>query len=480
MKRIICLVLAVLLLTGTLVSCGGNNGGKPAETDKKPAETQNDEVRVLSDLPEGLSFNGADFTVAARGTACSVDYEEISGDGVEDSVYKRNRKAEDVLKVKISAILSEENNLDEMVTAIKAGENTYAAAMTHITKMMDLTQQGYFYNVDMVPHLDLDKPYWTKSVTDSLKIGDKSYLFSGDISIVDNTSLWSIFFNKEMRENLGLKNYYDEMAEGRWTFDLFAKDTAAAANDLNGDGQWDWSVDQFGFVNLTDPLCGFYGSMGQMAVTRDSDGTLAYTLGADSSVNAIMKIADWAISGSATYLLGIERITTNQWSDLTNVFTTGRALFMGRPIGVVYQLRDMEQQFGILPMPKMDESQPDYVSSVQEWGQCVYAVPVCSADPAMSGAVLEFLGGLSTDTVRKAYYDVALTRRYSRDKESSASLDILFDNVVLDLGFCYFGLRTTIAEMVESGVVSSKLQSMEKSINRQIATAEKNIAKLDH
>lgn len=477
-KRVLCLCLCVLTVAVSLVSCGKKTPGQEKET--ADAQSSESPVRSLSDVPDDLTFNGADFTVATRYTCGSVDAEEITGEATPDAVYRRNRLAEEKLKVKINAISSEDTKIGEMVTSIKAGEQIYSAGITHITRMAALVQEGYFINVDDVPYLDLDKPYWAKSVTESLRIGEKSYLFSGDISLQDNSNVWCVYFNKEMMENLGLGDPYGPMAEGRWTMDVYTKDASAAANDLNGDGRWDWSVDQFGAVNLYETLCGFYNGMGQLSVSRDGEDTLAFTLGKDSSVDALMRISKWVTAGQDSYLLDVERVNDSDWDELRNVFVSGRSLFFNQVAGISFLLRDMEQPFGILPMPKADEKQAEYVSSTQEWGQCVYGVTVCAPDTAMAGAVLEYLGGISTDTTRAAFYDVALTRRYTRDKESAASLDILFSNIVIDPGFCYFGLRSTVEEIAKTGVVSSNLQSKEKSVARQILTLEKIIGKLDH
>ncbi len=484
MKKLVCLALALLMLAGSLVACG--------ETKKPSAETTgtsessgtkgDSSIRSLSNVPDDLTFDGADFVVATRGTSSSIDQEEIVGEGTADSVYKRNRMAEDKLKVKISHATDDDTKLDFLVTSIKAGEQTYSGALTHITRMASLVQEGYFINVDEVPYLDLEQPYWAKSVTDSLTVGDKSYLFSGDMTITDNTNIWCVYFNKELTEDLGLESPYVPLEEGRWTMDMFSKNAALAASDVNGDGIWDYSTDRFGVSNLNETLCGYYNGMGQLSVIRNEEDELVFNLGAPSSVDALQRISKWATAGSETYLLDVARIPADgtEWDQLVNVFVSGRSLYHVHTAVMIFMMREMEQAFGILPMPKADEKQDKYVSSTQEWGQCVMAVPVCAPDLTMAGAVIEYLGGISTDTIRTAYYDVALTRKMSRDKESSVSLDIIFDNIVIDPGFSYFGLRSTVEDIATGGTIASKLQSKEKSINRQIQQIEKIINKLDH
>lgn len=199
-------------------------------------------------------------------------------------------------------------------------------------------------------------------------------------------------------------------------------------------------------------------------------------------MNALMKLTEWAVTGAGTTFLEASQISTGEpWIDLRSVFAAGRALYYNHVIAVIVEyLRDMENEYGILPMPKYDENQENYISSTQEWGQCVYAVPICAPDVNMSGAVLEYMGGVSTDTVRSAYYDVALTRKYSRDTESVKSLDILFNNVVIDLGFSFLGMQGSVSNALANGTIASTLKSSKKVTEKNIEKVEKQIAELQN
>ncbi|MBQ7930032.1 MAG: hypothetical protein IJ334_03340, partial [Clostridia bacterium] len=54
-----------------------------------------------------------------------------------------------------------------------------------------------------------------------------------------------------------------------------------------------------------------------------------------------------------------------------------------------------------------------------------------------STIITEALNSHSTDTVLKAYYDVSLTTKYSRDEETGRMLDLIFDNLVYDVSIVY-------------------------------------------
>ena len=67
---------------------------------------------------------------------------------------------------------------------------------------------------------------------------------------------------------------------------------------------------------------------------------------------------------------------------------------------------------GILPYPKYDTEQEDYISL--DWGGLM-GVPGTIVNTEMVGAVIELLAYESADTVIPAYYDVLLSGKLARD-----------------------------------------------------------------
>jgi len=65
----------------------------------------------------------------------------------------------------------------------------------------------------------------------------------------------------------------------------------------------------------------------------------------------------------------------------------------------------------------------------------IHCITVSTANTRqeMTGTVLEALAYYSKDTTVEAYYDTNLQGIVSRDEESRAMLDIIFNNVVYDL-----------------------------------------------
>ena len=88
----------------------------------------------------------------------------------------------------------------------------------------------------------------------------------------------------------------------------------------------------------------------------------------------------------------------------------------------------MDIEFGILPYPKMDEAQENYITSSHDTAN-VGAIPMTCGKADTMGAVLEVLARESAEDVVPAYYETALKVKYARDDQSSRMLDIIRYNI---------------------------------------------------
>lgn len=80
----------------------------------------------------------------------------------------------------------------------------------------------------------------------------------------------------------------------------------------------------------------------------------------------------------------------------------------------VSYLRDMKDDFGIVPWPKYDESSDGYAANVDA-GTDLFVVPITTADAERTSIILEALCAEGYRSVIPAYYEVALQKKYTRD-----------------------------------------------------------------
>jgi hypothetical protein len=90
-------------------------------------------------------------------------------------------------------------------------------------------------------------------------------------------------------------------------------------------------------------------------------------------------------------------------------------------------LREMKSDFGMLPYPKLDEFQEEYVSFMHN-ASVMITCPVSSDIDRVNeelSAVIEALASESYRSVTIPYYETALKAAYNRDDLSSQMIDII-------------------------------------------------------
>lgn len=80
--------------------------------------------------------------------------------------------------------------------------------------------------------------------------------------------------------------------------------------------------------------------------------------------------------------------------------------------------RDLECEFGILPLPKADKGQESYYSALSMGQADTVSIPLTSSDPERTATILEAMTALASQTTYTAYIDRALTYKYLRDDDS--------------------------------------------------------------
>ena len=100
----------------------------------------------------------------------------------------------------------------------------------------------------------------------------------------------------------------------------------------------------------------------------------------------------------------------------------------------IAMLRGMTDDFGIIPVPKQDETQTDYITTISPWVSRYIAMPTTCGSPEMAGAVVDAMSRESANTVVPAYFDNLLNQKIARDQDSIEMLKDIFSSVVYDIG----------------------------------------------
>ena len=476
MKKFICIILILL----TLVSCGTPDTTVDAEitteADTLPQE-ETTEFQYTPDI-EVMDWEGREFIFAC--TSENYDggyYETIDiyveteiGEVFNDAVYRRNKNVEEKYNVVIV-----ENKYDSVRTtianAVNAGDDICNAIFSLSGEPLFHAQSGMLIDLNTMPHMDFTQPWWDSNAQAELSIGGKSYLMTGDISVMDDNCTMLFFFNKKLLSDYNLGNPYELLDADKWTFDEYQAMVRGVSADLNGDGVYD-NNDLFGTV-LAYHYVQYIAQAGGVKYTQnDADGIPQPTFMNERTTNVIDKIAGLFFDETAAVFYDNLKDPSggNSYTYGRQLFTKDQILFcLSQPL-IFYEFRDMESEFGIMPIPKYDESQDRYYSAVDV--ACTFlTVPKTIADRDFTGYILEAFAAESKNTLTPAYYEVMLKRKYTRDDESSDVLDLIGKSRLYDLGvfFGWGGINGIISTAIKNK--NTDIQSAYDKIEKAFTTA---------
>lgn len=396
------------------------------------------------EIPDDLDFGGEKinmwyFTKNSDISESFIDIAgELDGDVVNEALYYRNLSVEEKLNVDIvftdTGIASSDVG-NAIRSLIMSGDDAYDVFNVVQWNSASLVTEGLYYNLAGLPYVDIEQPWWSAYYINELNIGHNNYYFlCGDISIDMIRCISCVYFNKNLFENYygDPDGLYETVLAGDWTLERMFTYAEGAFADLNSSGKPD-KDDQFGLLlnryNNIDIL--FYGA-GLRATGRDSDDVPFLTLNNEKTVEVMADIYELCYNNTGTMMRNDAAGTLQNNQDFNN----GYGLFL---MGFLYtseQLRNMENDYGIIPSPKADDNQADYEAVVHDIATLI-CLPATSSKLEQVGAVLEWMAYESYKNVTPAYYETAMKTKYTRDQISSQIIDILHAKNMTDIAYVF-------------------------------------------
>lgn len=111
-----------------------------------------------------------------------------------------------------------------------------------------------------------------------------------------------------------------------------------------------------------------------------------------------------------------------------------------------FNMRNMADEFGVLPLPKYDETQEEY-RTVVDGGASVMVVPTTAKNLEMIGALTEAMSAYSYSDVIPVYIGVAIEQKGTRDEESIKMLREILDSRVIDFAYLYNGWKGWVTKL---------------------------------
>ena len=439
-------VLTALLVAGLVLSFAACDkketpSGSGSDTPKNPTEQTDPGNADTSSDTEDIDYNailsketydGYNYRILVRkGNLNSQYFEEGQEDIVDDAIYRRNMNVEEKYGITISASESSQSNYDtDALNSILAGDDAYDVIFAHSRAAFAYAVQGAGYNIHDISTIHMDMPWWSKNINDNCTVNGKLYVLDGDISISGLSNAMCLLFNKRIFDEKGFDYPYETVKDGDWTFDEFAYYAKKGSADLNGDGVMTPEDDQFGFTTSewAAPINVLYAG-GQKIYDKNDEGALELTLYSNKTVEIFDEF--FSLMNNEACFLQFTEGNINYTGP--GIFESGRAMMTSGGLGSAQGLRNMDDDFGIIPYPKFDEND-DYSTAINGAAPLI-VIPISVSDVNRTGAITEALAAYGHRDVIPAFYEKSLKSKYARDEESEEMMDLIKDSIIYDIGY---------------------------------------------
>lgn len=446
-KRVLALILAIM--TFVAASCGETS----SESNETSGETTHESTETVSEYEKpDVNYDGDTFTILDYDTDeyfwhmasySDIHAEEDSGDPINDAQFKRNRKVEEELKIKLETYpvggVKRSNNQAELRKLVTAGDNTVDAAFVFGSEMKSLlTDNGMLIDWNDVPGIDFSDSWWDHNAIETFSLDGKLKVLTGDISLYSTFSPNILYFSKNLADIYQLGDMYDLVRVGKWTNDKINEYCHIAASDLNGDGKMDEN-DRYGLGIQLSVIPYMMNSSGAKVAVHGKDGSLELSLMTEKNIDIQSRMYKFLNEHDVVTL------ANDYYSKFSNpfyelqlpMFKNDQILFEYNQLTVAFELRSMEADYGILPTPKADEDQEEYLTAISlSWGTML-CIPATNDRLEMTGNIVNALGYYSQQYVTPEFIDTTVRSKSLRDDDSAEMLEIILSTRTYDIGILY-------------------------------------------
>lgn len=453
MKKVLAFILALLMLSVAFACAKKENPGEATSTHTSATETEN---IYKTAVPDGYTTDGFEFVILNSKVAeiagllndIIVDYSE-TGEIVSAAMYKRNSLIEQKLECKLTEVNYDSGTIVGSVDDSRySGTDDYHLVNVIGNLIYTMANDGLLYNLNVLDYVDLTQPWWTQGSVEGYSLNNLLYYCSSDLTICDDEATCIVMYNSTVASDYKLESpdkMYDIVDKGKWTWEkFFSSAKKVGSGGDNGDGVLS-DGDMFGCIVCDWSYIGMMIAADCRFSEKTEEDGLRISFGDKKFVDVMDKLVSYTKS-KRTFLSTLYDGKFEQ-----DHFGTNHALMIMQVVAHIRNARETEDNFGVLPMPKYDESQEYYRSYTNRVPYL--GVPCTITEPEKVGAILEELTALSKKEVIPEYLNRSIGEKFMRDEGSKRMINHIFGHTVYD------PLVTTLCWDTVFGSFTSMLKS---------------------
>lgn len=450
MKKLIVSLLCIALLGSFAVGCSNNQPNNPKDTNAKTQDSDStsnfDDTAIKDGVPADLTFNGMTITTSYREDRGEYFIGD-SGENINimsEALYNANMAVDERLDIKREFVpLLDAELTDKIVQSILSDEPYYDYVSIDQFFGTNYCSEGLYMDLSSLPYIDYSKPWYYEEYMDSLSIGKGTRFFiAGDVYPIITAWTQATFWNKTVYADAisdDSASLYDLVDAGNWTFDKMQEMCTAVYEDLDHDNESS-AGDRFGTVNSVFGADHMAFSLGMQLTSKNDEGYYDLVVDTERNNDIVTRISDF-FNNNEGFILWTGALDPH-YSEIK--FAADELLFLQSGFINIFgdEIRAMKSDFGVIPYPKYDETQKDYIATVHNSAFFV-AIPTNTPTDKLDAisATIEAQGYQNWKDYRPVFFEEALKVKFNRDDENadrvSKMIDLIRSSLSVDFAYIY-------------------------------------------
>ena len=413
-------------------------------------------------------------------------HKEVPEDELDEAIAMRNEEVEETLNIEIvwEPVASNGNDYSEytsrfhtmVMNDISTGCHYYDISANFGYPTASPNIRDYTSNLldkDLFPYFDFSLPCWNQSIVENTTFNGRLYYVAGDINLSVFDAACVVWHNKTLydqwKEPTDPENLQQFALDGFWTYDELYRWTSTFYKNTN-------TSDPERDIDDTYALLANYDASAVILdaipyawdldfVIENSNGSHSFDLVDNNKIETALTKCRNILRGEGTYTsAGVYR------------FATGNAIFFIDTLYSDYSsnmaIREMDDKYGLLPLPKYDIYQNDYATTSADYFTLMFVLDHFDSDVPTKGdavsAFLQYATEQSYTGVRGYYFNRIIKPKFFGydDSEgtvsrSAALFDIIVNNIEFDFATIYSPQLNNISHLWRNACKDSDNKTME-------------------
>jgi hypothetical protein len=185
--KVLSYILILVMLLFAFASCALEETGSSETTQTESVVAASESTEIERPVLPQKDYDGYQFILLNNVRSTTLNYFDVeseNGDILNDSIYARNRTVEEQFNVKIESI-SDGVNAGKIRSSISTGEDAYDLLIGFMSEMGTLAFEKLLIDLNEIPHLDLDKPWWDTGINKDITIVNRLFFGSGSLIVTN-------------------------------------------------------------------------------------------------------------------------------------------------------------------------------------------------------------------------------------------------------------------------------------------------------